>query len=169
MTTTHPSISRYHSARKAFDNYPADYDGTKMNLQHIPTPELGGHVASSSRVDDNPETMDIVNLVTEMQKNGSKSETFLEIAPKKHWFWGTPKGNQKLVHLSRRVSHAAGGYSLTDVALRTVDLVTGEELSVSTGNKAVKDAQKLQKDVPFRLHYLDPIGLERKEENWLVS
>jgi len=150
------------------DRYPANADGGKMNLEHVEAPELGGHVGSASFIDDNPETVDILRLVTDSKKGSYTAETFLEVPPKRS-FWGTPKGNQKLIHLSRQVQHVAGGYNLGQVALTTVDLVTGEEISKETGKKAVRDAQKLQDDIPYRIHTIDPKGMEREEENWLIS
>jgi phage-related protein len=165
---THPSISRYQSARSQLERYPANRDGQKMNMEHIDAPELGGHVGASSFIDNNPESVDIVRLVTDSKKGSYKAETFLEVPPKRNW-WGTPKGNQQLVHLSRQVQHVAGGYNLGQVALTTVDLVTGEEMSTVTGKAAVRGAQQLQEEIPYRIHTIDPKGMERQEENWLVS
>jgi hypothetical protein len=166
---THPSIARYQSARKVLDRYPAnDGDGGKITLEHVKAPELGGHIGSSSFIDENPESVDILRLVTDSKKGSYKAETFLEMPPKRS-FWGTPKGNQKLIHLSRQVQHVAGGYNLGQVALTTVDLVTGEEISKQTGKKAIREAQKLQDNVAFRIHTIEPKGMEREEENWLLS
>lgn len=137
-------------------------------MEHIKAPDLGGHIGSSSFIDENPETVDILRLVTDSKKGSYTAETFLEVPPEKS-FWGTPKGNQKLVHLSRQVQHVAGGYNLGQVALTTVDLVTGEEISKETGKKAVRGAQELEEEIPFRIHTIDPRGMEREEENWLIS
>lgn len=139
-----------------------------MTLEHTRAPELGGHIGMSTFIDDNPETVDIVRLVTDSKKGSYTSETFLEMPRKRSW-WGTPKGNQTLVHLSRQVQHVAGGYNLGQVALTTVDLVTGEEISRTTGKEAVRGAQKMDEEIPFRIHNIDPKGMEREEENWLLS
>ena len=169
-TNTHPSIARYNSARRVLDNYPVNADGGKMTLEHVKAPELGagGIVGGSSFIDDNPETVDILRGATDQKKGSYNYETCVEVPPKKN-FWGTPKGNRKLMHIAGQVQHVAGGYNLANAALTTVDLVTGEEVSKSVGKDAVKGAQKLEKDIPYRIFNIDPIGQVREEENWLIS
>ena len=169
MTTVDPSLARYRTIRNQFNKLPADRDGMRMNTQFMPVDELKGNISLGSRTDSDPDTHDILSFTSEQRKGGSRAETFVEMpAPRGGWF-GRKKGNETLVHLSRQVSHLPGGYGLSEVALRTVDLVTGDLVSEVKGDKAIKAAQKLEKDIPFRIHYNDPAGHERPEENWLIS
>lgn len=168
MRTIDSSLQRYNKLRGHFDRLPADRDGVRMNLQFMEIPEENGSIPLGCRTDDNPDTHDILRFSSDGKKGSYRSETFLEIPAPRGWFGGK-KGHETLVHLSRNVNHVAGGYTLAGVALRTVDLVTGELLSVETGDKAVKAAQKLDGDIPFRIHNIDPLGQERQEENWLLS
>ena len=138
-----------------------------MSLEPMAVPEENGSI-QPSMIDTDPETADIIHLSKDRKKGEYKYETFVEQAPKRS-FWGTPKGNQTLVHLSRRVAHVSGGYNLTDVAMRTLDLVTGEVLSEVSGKKAVKAAQQLEDVIPYRLHNIDPKGMNRREDNWLMT
>ena len=168
MKLVDPSITRYHNLRQVLDRLPESRDGTKMNLEHMDVPQEKGTLAPGSRIDQDPESVDILHLSRERGKEGFRAESFVEM-PRERSFWGRPKGNQTLLHLSRQVSYLPGGYGLSEVALRTVDLVTGEALSEIRGERAVREAQKLEDRIPFRLHHIDPQGLERREENWLSS
>ena len=168
MKLVDPSITRYQNLRQVLDRLPESGYGMKMNLQHMDVPEENGILAQGSGIDKDPETVDILHLSKDRSKEGFKSETFVEM-PRERSFWGRPKGHQTLLHLSRQISYLPGGYGLSEVALRTVDLVTGEAISEVKGEKAVREAQKLEERIPFRIHHIDPQGLERQEENWLTS
>jgi hypothetical protein len=151
MNRIDPSLSRYRTLHQNLERYPADRDGMRMNLQHRDVPELGGTMPPSSRIDNDPSTHDIINFSSRGDKSGHTYENFVEM-PATRTFWGRPKTNQQLVHLSRRVTHSSSGMGLSDIVLRTVDLLTGEPLSEVTGPKALKQAQDLEKQIPFRLH-----------------
>lgn len=162
-----PSVQRYQGLRQKFDGYPATRGGVRMNVEHIQVPEENGVISMGSRVDSDPETPDIIKLSRDGYKGNYTAETFVETPAEKTWWGGTAK-NAQLTHLTRDVNRVAGGYGLTGVALRTVDLVTGEATEL-TGKSAIRQAQKFQDEIPFRLHNIDPIGMEREEENWLIS
>ena len=160
-----PSLSRYRTLRQNFERLPADRDGMIINLQPMEVPELGGQITMSSRVDSDPSTHDILSFSSQGDKSGYRYENFVELPPTTS-FWGTPKTNQQLIHLSRRVTHVPGGYGLSDLVLRTLDLKTGEFLSESTGKQALGQAQKLEDQIPYRL-YVHPVDSPAQEENWL--
>lgn len=166
MNTIDPSLQRYQTLRKRFSELPADRDGLRMNTQHMPVDEFKGSISMGSRTDSDPATHDILNLSTEGHKGGSRAETFVEVPGKRTWIFGK-KSNDTLVHLSRKVSHLPGGYGLSEVAMRTVDLVTGKAVSELHDDKAIKAAQDLEGSIPFRIHYNDPIGHQREQENLL--
>lgn len=168
MATIDPSLQRYQTLRARFNELPADRDGLRMNTQHMEVAELNGSIPLGSSTDEDPDTPDIINLTSNGYKGNHRFESFVEMpAPRGGW-WNTRQGNETLVHLTRQVTRVAGGYSLSELALRTVDLVTGELVSEVNGQAALKGAQKLDDQVPFRLHYLDPLEHERPgEENWL--
>lgn len=165
MNLIDPSLQRYRDVRRTFEKLPADRDGTRLSLEPMALPGNSAQIGSGSRTDQDPNTVDILHLSSDQTKAGSRSETFIEL-PALRGFFGGKKGNERLVHLSRQVQYGAGGYSLTNVALRTVDLVTGERLSESLGDQAVREAQKLEDRIPFRLYHIDPTGLERQEAGW---
>lgn len=168
MNTVDPSLSRYRSLRQRFDRLPADNDGTRFSTQAMDVPEKNGFIGSGSRTDADPDTHDILHFSSDQDKTGFQSESFVEM-PAPRGFFGGKKGPETLVHLSRRVSFADGTYSLSNVALRTIDLVTGEVISESKGDAAVRGAQKLDDQIPFRLHYVDPQNADRNGSGWLVS
>lgn len=151
MTPIDPSLARYRVLRQNLERLPADRDGRRMNLQHREVPELQGTIPPTARIDSDPSTHDIINLSTESNKSGHRYENFIEMPPTTN-FWGRPKTNQQLVHISRRIHHTAGGAGLSDIVLRTVDMVTGELLSEKKDLAALKAGQKLEDEVPFRLH-----------------
>ncbi len=151
MTSIDPSLARYRVLRQNVERLPADRDGMRMNLQHRNVPEFDGVIPPSARIDSDPSTHDIINLSTESNKSGHKYENFVEMPPTTT-FWGRPKTNQHLVHISRRVHHTASGAGLSDIVLRTVDMVTGEPISELKGEAALKAGRKLEGEIPFRLH-----------------
>lgn len=160
------TLNRYQSLRQTLNRLPADYYGQKMNLQHMDVPEENGVISRGSRIDEDPASVDIIHLSRDGYKGNYTAETFIETPPKRTW-WGRKKADQQLVHLTRKVSHTGGGYGLADVVLSTMDLKTGEMVSQVKGDKAVRAAQKLEDEIPFRIHTIDPVGLERQEENLL--
>lgn len=168
MNSVDPSLTRYRALRQRFDRLPADNDGTRLSTQAVDVPEEKGFIASGSRTDSDPDTHDILHFSSQQNKLGFQSEAFLEM-PAPRGFFGGKKGPETLVHLSRQVNFVDGGYTLSNVALRTIDLVTGELLRETKDQEAVRAAQKLEDQIPFRLHHIDPSGQSRAEENWLVS
>ena len=176
MNATNPTVTRYRNLRQNLNRLPADRDGQVMNLEHMDVPEENGIIGSGSFIDNDSSSVDIIHLSKNREKGTYQAETFVEITPKVG-FWqgikdaitGAPKPNQRLMHLSRQVAHVSGGYNLTDVALQNIDLVTGVVKETFTGAKAVKAAQGLEDQIPYRIHTIEPKGLERKPENWLKA
>ena len=168
MRIADPSVKRYQNLRQKLEKYPANRDGTKMNLESIDVPEENGSITHGSCIDSDPQTSDILHLSRNSFKGDHTSETFLEL-PEKRSFWGGVKQNQRLVHLSRNVNRVAGGYGLSEIAIRTVDLLTGEVTSESKGEKALKEAQNLEKRIPFRLHNINPVKSLSEEDQWLLQ
>lgn len=169
MNTVDPSLTRYRTLRKTYDRLPADNDGTRMNLQFMDVPEEKGVIPLGCRTDNDPDTHDILHFSSHQSKGGFQSEAFVEM-PAPRGFFGGKKGPETLVHLTRQVNYLdGGGYSLTNVALRTINLLTGELISEVKDKQAVTGAQRLDEKIPFRLHHVDPKGMERQEENWLLS
>ena len=170
MSTIDPSLQRYRTMRRHFEKLPADRDGTRMNTQLMEVPEEKGHFTHNCRTDSNPDTQDFMDFSSDQRKGHSKLETFVEMPGVTRGFFFPKKDNATLIHLSRDINHLpTGGYGLANVALKQIDLVTGELLSETKGDKAVLEAQKLQKQVRSRLHNIEPKGMEVAQENWLIS
>lgn len=160
-------LNRYTAIRNRFNDLPANRNGMRMNLEHMKYPEENASIGMGSSTDSDPSTHDILRLTSDGYKGNYKAETFLEI-PANPGFFGWGKEPRTLAHLSRQVSHQAGGYGLSEVVLTSINLETGELLAQHNGAKAVREAQDLDSQIPFRIHTIDPIGLKRGEENLLT-
>ncbi len=168
MSTVDPSFVRYAALRQRFDKLPADNEGTRLSLEAVTVPEKDGFIGSGSRTDADPNTHDILHFSSRQSKCGFRSEAFVEM-PAPRGFFGGKRGPETLLHLSRQVNFAEGGYSLSNVALKTIDLLTGELLHEKTDREAVRAAQKLEDQIPFRLHYVDPLDQSRSGESLFSS